>query len=391
MGGPLDGLLVIDNTWGLPGSIAGMMFADYGARVVKLERRGGVAGTPPALRAVVERNKWSISIDPANPADAELFEGLLARADVLLSSAPQAPSGAQDPDAVRDRHPHLVHCHISGYGLDGPFSGRPGYDALVAARFGLMTEQAGHRKGPVFLGHPSLDYVTAFLAAIGALSALRARRVTGRGQFVDTSMLDGALAVSAMNWWYNERDLSYLARTGDEQGFGRNRIITDLFRCGDGEYLMIHTGGDGGFKRTMDLLGLGESVRDIGGLEMSVPLDDDEYRAARHLVPEVLSSRPRDEWIPLFHAADLAALPVLRPEEIFTDDQVVHAGVVVDVDDPRAGRMRQIGPVVRYRRSPAPRPCRLRRPVRIRAGSTSCLRPTRLRPFPPLRPPCRRG
>jgi crotonobetainyl-CoA:carnitine CoA-transferase CaiB-like acyl-CoA transferase len=208
VGGPLDRLLVIDHTWGLPGSIAGMMFADYGARVVKLERPGSDAGPPPALRAVVERGKWSITLDPANPADAEVFEGLLARADVLLTSAPQAPSGPLATEVIRGRHPHLVHGHISGYGLDGPFLGRPAYDPLVAARVGLMTEQAGHREGPIFLGHPSIDYVTAFLAAIGTLSALRARRVTGQGQFVDTSMLDGALAVSAMNWWYNEKDLS---------------------------------------------------------------------------------------------------------------------------------------------------------------------------------------
>jgi crotonobetainyl-CoA:carnitine CoA-transferase CaiB-like acyl-CoA transferase len=353
MAGPLDGLLVIDTSWGLPGSLAGMMLADYGARVVKIERPGAAPDATAVLRSVVERNKWSLGMDPYG-ADAGAFEGLLARADVLLGSGPLHPTGELDGQTVGERHPHLIHCHISAYGLDGPFTGRPGYDSLVAARFGLMSEQDGHREGPIFLGHPSIDYVTAFLATIGTLAALHARYSTGRGQLVDTSLLDGALAVSAMNWWYNERDLSYLARTGDEEGFGRNRLITDLFCCGDGEYLMMHTGGDGGFKRTMDLLGLGECVRDVGGLEMSVPLDDDEYHAARHLVPAVLASRPRDEWIPLFHEKDLAALPVLRPEEVFADEQVVYAGVVVDVDDPQAGKLRQIGPVVRYQRSPAP-------------------------------------
>jgi crotonobetainyl-CoA:carnitine CoA-transferase CaiB-like acyl-CoA transferase len=216
-----------------------------------------------------------------------------------------------------------------------------------------MAEQAGHRKGPVFLGHPAIDYCTAFLAVMGVLAALHARHHTGRGQHVDTSLLDGALAASSMNWWWNERDLSYLARTGDELGFGRNRLITDLFQCADGEYVMVHTGGEGGFKRTMDVLGLGDKVRAVDGLEMSTPLDDDEFHAARHLVPEVFGTRPRDEWIRLFHAADLAALPVLHPEEVFADEQVRHAGVAVDVPDPEVGILRQIGPVVRFRRSPA--------------------------------------
>ena len=306
------------------------------------------------LRRVVERGKWSIALDARHEADSATVEALLARADVLLDSGPGAPSGVLAPIPVGERHPHLVHCRISAYGMDGPFRDRPGWDALVAARFGLMVEQPGHRDGPVFLGHPAIDYVTGFLAAIGVLAALRARHQTGRGQFVDTSLLDGALAVTSMNWWYNEHDLSYLARTGDEEGFGRNRLITDMFECGDGEFLMIHTGGEGGFKRTMDLIGLGQLIRDVPGLEMSTPLDDDEYHAARHLVPEALRSRDRDEWIKLFHAADLAALPVLRPEEVFADEQVVHARVVVDVPDPEFGTLRQVGPVVRFRACPPP-------------------------------------
>jgi crotonobetainyl-CoA:carnitine CoA-transferase CaiB-like acyl-CoA transferase len=341
--GPLAGLLVVDRTWGLPGALAGMLFADYGATVVKIERPGGGPDTGSVLRRVVDRGKWSIELDPHDGATAQTLDALRARADVFFDTVPPADA---------ERYPHLVHCTITGYGLDGELRDRPGYDSLVAARFGLMAEQGGHRKGPIFLGHPAIDYVTAFLAAMGVLAALHARHRTGVGQHVDTSLLDGALAASSMNWWWNERDLSYLARTGNEMGFGRNRLITDLFQCSDGEYVMVHTGGEGGFKRTMDVVGLGDKVRRVDGLEMSTPLDDDEYHAARHLVPEVFATKPRDEWIRLFHAADLAALPVLHPEEIFADDQVQYAEVAVDVPDPEYGTLRQVGPVVRYRASP---------------------------------------
>jgi crotonobetainyl-CoA:carnitine CoA-transferase CaiB-like acyl-CoA transferase len=343
--GPLDRLVVLDRTWGFPGAVASMLLADYGARVVKIERPGGGADAGSVLRRVLDRGKWSVELDPGDPAAAATLDALLARADVLLDTS-------EPTSADASRHPHLVRCTITGYGLDGELRHRPGYDALVAARLGLMAEQAGHRKGPIFLGHPAVGYVTAFLAVMGTLAALHARRRTGSGQHVDTSLLDGALAASSMNWWWNERDLSYLARTGDELGFGRNRLITDLFQCADGEYVMVHTGGEGGFKRTMDVLGLGDKVRAVEGLEMSTPLDDDEYHAARHLVPEVFATKPRDEWIRHFHAADLAALPVLRPEEIFVDDQVQHAGVAVEVPDPEFGTLVQIGPVVRFRASP---------------------------------------
>jgi crotonobetainyl-CoA:carnitine CoA-transferase CaiB-like acyl-CoA transferase len=201
-----------------------------------------------------------------------------------------------------------------------------------------------------------IGYCSAFVATIGTLSALHARRRTGRGQRVDATLLDGMLAVMSMNWWWNEKGLSYLARDGEETGFGRNRLITDLFICQDGEYLMMHTGGEGGFKRTMDILGLGDKVRTIDGLEMGVPLDDEEYHAARHLAPEVFKSRPRSEWLEAFYASDIAALPVLRPDEVFDDDQVRFAGVVIEQPDPDHGTIRQVGPVAHFSHSPADRP-----------------------------------
>ena len=149
-------------------------------------------------------------------------------------------------------------------------------------------------------------------------------------------------------------EVSYLARTGNDQGFGRQRLITDLFEAQDGEWLIIHTGGPGGFKRATDLLGFGDRVRPVEGeLEMSVPLDDDEYDIARNLVPEAMKSRPRDEWVRLFHERDLAAIPVLRPGQILLDDQVQFADVVIEqTDAERPDTLRMAGPVIKFAASP---------------------------------------
>ena len=291
-------------------------------------------------------------------SDVDTLRALIGRADVFLESFRPGVAAARGfgYEELHAAHPRLVYCSISGYGQDGPWRDRPGFDCLVAAKLGVMAEQGGHREGPIFLGHPSIGYGTAFLATIGILSALRARRITGAGQHVDTSLLDSVVAQSAMNWWWNAHDVSYLARSGSELGFGRNRIITDLFLCQDNEYLMIHTGGDGGFKRTMDILGVGECVRAIDGPEMAVALDDDEYHAARHLAPAAFGNRPRAEWVELFHAADLAALPVLRPTEVLLDDQVAHAGVVIELPDQQGRKLRQVGPAVIFRGSPPATP-----------------------------------
>jgi len=353
MSGPLSGLKVYEIGWGAPGAITGMLLADYGATVIKVERPGPGAHRASTTRPIWDRGKWSIELDLDDAHDVATLLALFADADVVIESlgVGRAAEKGFGYEAVHAANPSIVFCSVSAYGQDGPLRDRPGYDSLVAARLGIMAEQIGHRQGPIFLGHPSIDYCTSFLASIGILSALRARFHIGVGQFVDTSLLDGALAVSLMNWWWNEKNLSYLAREGTETGFGRNRLITDLFICSDGEYLMNHTGGDGGFKRTMDILGLGDKVRTVDGLEFSVPLDDDEYHAARHLVPEAFKTRPRDEWIRLLHEADLAALPVLRPHEVLVEPQVTFGEVVVEVPDQDGRILRQVGPTIRFEKS----------------------------------------
>jgi crotonobetainyl-CoA:carnitine CoA-transferase CaiB-like acyl-CoA transferase len=350
MAGPLEGLVVVDATWGMPGAVASMMFADYGATVVKI-CRPDAPEVAPLLERILDRGKTRLRVDPNDTGDRVQLDAVLERADVLFQSRPamSAPSLIGADADLEARYPHLVNTVITGHGEGGPFADVPGYDVLVAARMGLLAEQRGHRDAPIFMGHASINYVTGFLATVGALAALRARRLSGRGQTVDTSMLDGALAVSTMNWWWNEHGISHLARSGKDKGFGHNRLITDLFRCADGEYLMMHTGGrDGTFGRTMEVLGLGHHIKPVEGLEMATPLDDAEYHAARHLVPEVFLTRNRDEWLKELQSRDIAALPVLHPQEVFDDDQVRFAGVEVALPDPEYGTLRQVGPVVRF-------------------------------------------
>lgn len=355
MAGPLDGLVVIDASWGMPAAISTMMLADYGARVVKLERPGTADGS--ALRKSTDRGKWSVEADLRTDAGRAVAEQLLSGADVFVESfgAGRADALGLGYDRLHAMFPELVYCSVTGYGNDGPLAARPGYEALLNARLGQMAEQRGHRDGPIFMGHPTVSYGTAFITAIGILAALRARKHNGTGQKVDTSLLDGMLAISSMNWWWNEKDISYLARSGTQTGFGNKRLITDPFQCADGKWLIPHTGGPGSYKRMMDLLGFGDRTQTIDGPEMAVPLDDVELDIARNKVPEAFRSRPRDEWLELFHAADIAALPVLHPEETFDDDQVQFAQVAVNVPDDEHGTLRQIGPVIRFEKSkPAP-------------------------------------
>src|SRR5690606_38345038 len=297
-----------------------------------------------------DRGKWSIVLDPENPSDADTLRQLLRRADVFIESYGVARSKelGLDYEDLRVLNPRLLHLSTTAYGRSGPWQDRPGYEALVAARMGFMAEQPGHRKGPIFLGHPSIGYTTGFLGAIGILAGLRARRVTGRGQRVDVSILDGVLGQAPMNWWFTSKDESYLD-TEEKGHFGHRRVLIDLFECGDGEYLMIHTGGNGAFKAAMEVLGVGEHFQTVTGkVEMAVPLNEEEFRIARQEVPQIWKTRPRDEWLELLRARDVAVVPVLRPGEILEHEQVRHAGLVMDMPDDEHGTLRQVAPVIKF-------------------------------------------
>lgn len=357
MAGPLDGLVVLDISRVIPGSIAGMLLADHGAEVIKIEPPGGAFFAGDLTRKSLERGKFSVTLDIGEEEGRRKVRELAARADILLHSFSDAKALGMDREGLAHDNPGLIVCALSAYG-DTPLSGRPYGESLAAARLGLMsTLTTPLRDGPVYLGHPALHYGQAFVAVIGALAALRTRRLTGVGQSVDASLLDGAAALSVMHWW-QEGGQSFMA-TADRSSpmrFGRTRIVSSMYQASDGQYLYLNTSGGRGFKQLMDIVGFGDRVKAIAGPEFAVPLDDDEYQAARFELDDAFKKRPRDEWIGLLHAADIAALPVLAPAEVLLDEQVTATGHVIELADPDYGTIKQGAPAFRFRLSPASTP-----------------------------------
>src|SRR5690625_4488018 len=365
MTGPLQGLTVVDAGWGMPTSIASMLLADYGANVIAVGRPGADDDLGLDL-SVLQRGKHRIQADPRTIEGRNVIRGLVESADIFIEAfGPGVASDwGLDGNTLRASNPRLITASVTGYGKDGPWKNTPGYSQLLAAKFGMTAEQRAHREdGPIFLGHPTVDYGTAFMTLIGVLAAVRARLHTGAGQDVDTSLLDGMLAISSMNWWWNERDISYLARSGSEKGFGRKRLITDPFECADGRYIIPHTGGPGTYKKLMDILGFGDQVQAVEGPEIAVPLNDTEYDIARRRLPEAFRRKTADEWLELFHAADIAALPVLRLNETFDDEQVRFADLATELSASDGTKITAIGPVIRYEQTPAEKPKTIASPV----------------------------
>lgn len=369
MAGPLENLVVVEMSRVMAGAIAGVLLADHGAEVIKVEPHGGGWLAAEPSRKGWDRGKKSVDLDHDRPEDRAELKRLIGRADVVITSF--APDEAErlgfDEESLRRDNPGLIVCALTAYGADTPMADRPYGESLAAARLGAMIEKGNpHRPdAPFYLGHPALQYGQAFLATIDILAALRARAETGAGQGVEASLLDSFLAQSPMNWWWHEKGLSYIARPDKPSTkgtpFGYTRLITGLFQCGDGEYLQVHSGGPGAFKTLTNLLGFGNRIQTIQGAEMAVPLNEDEHKAVRADIYDAFRQKSRAEWLELFYAHDIATLPVLGPAEALLDDQVEAMGQRIVIPDDEHGEIHQAGPAIRFRNaetmapSPAPR------------------------------------
>ena len=205
--GALDGLKVIDLSRVLGGPYCGQMLADHGAEVIKVEPpQGDETRTwgPPfdsegisAYFAGINRNKRGIALDLSKPAGRDVLLRLLADSDVLVENF---KTGTMEKwglgyETLSQKFPRLVHARISGFGADGPLGGFPGYDAMVQASAGLVSVNGAPDSGPVRIGVPVVDLSTGMNATIGILMALYERNRSGKGQFVDATLYDSAIAL----------------------------------------------------------------------------------------------------------------------------------------------------------------------------------------------------
>jgi crotonobetainyl-CoA:carnitine CoA-transferase CaiB-like acyl-CoA transferase len=195
---------------------------------------------------------------------------------------------------------------------------------------------------------------------MGILAALYVREFTGRGQHLDASMLDGALALGSMG--QGLRVGGPTKQEGAPQpamaAIAGRRLLIGMFQCGDGEYLQMHTGAAGGFWRAMQAFGLeGRISPSRSRHEIGEPLSDAEAKIIATELPILFMSKSRDAWLKDLWGADICAQPVLRPAEAFDDAQVVHNRLIAQVDGPN-GPIRQVGPPVSFSRSPAAQPQR---------------------------------
>ncbi len=384
MASVLDGTRVLDLSWGIAGPIAGMLLADHGADVIKVEPPDGdpFRGTPGY--DVWLRGRRSVVLDLKQADDRNRFLRLVDDADVVLEAFSPGTMGrlGLDVGVLLARNPRLIVCSITAYGPHAAHRDRPGYDALVAARLGILDVQRGHdggavpymhdqepflpdldipdgmepgspRSGPIFTYTPWLSMGVAFLATNGICAALYAREHTGRGQHVETSLLQAALSATASKWQRVGRP--------DAVGYGTwiydRRATKGLFQCSDGRWVQ-HWVPNPRFALTStdgETLAVRRDVASARDDPERVPPDPENIVVLAHYFPEMMEAFarfPSEEWVTVAGEAGVPLQPVRTPEEALQDTALLDEGAVIDLDNAEHGVLRQAGILYGLSRTP---------------------------------------
>ena len=360
--GPLRGLRVFDLTRVLAGPTCVQMLGDLGAEVIKIEKPGSGDDTrgfaPPTLPgsgesayfAGVNRNKFSVTLDIAQPEGQAIAQRLLAHCDILAENF-KAGSLARYGlgwEQVRKAHPGLIYCSITGFGQTGPYASRPGYDSLVQAMGGVMSLTGEPDGMPQKVGVPVADLFAGLYACIGILAALRHKERTGEGQYIDIGMLDTNVA------WLANQGMNYLATGENPPRLGNqhpNIVPYQVFATADG-HVVLSVGNDPTFRRFCE------------AFDLTHLLDDPRFatNAARvqnrALVTEtlapVLRAHPTAWWVERLESLSIGGGPINRLSDVFADPQVQARNMVVEMPHPTAagGKVKVLANPVRLSATP---------------------------------------
>lgn len=358
--GPLQGFRVLELAHVMAGPVCGLMLADLGAEVIKIERaQGGDPArkfVPPAIGGqsaafmMLNRNKKSVAIDLKQPRGRAALRALLADADALVENyRPGALARlGLDYESLAEEFPRLVYGSISGYGSEGPLAAEGGFDLIAQGYSGLMSITGeGPGRPPVKVGVPLTDIGAGMLGALGVTSALLRRNQTGRGQRVDTSLFEAGLFTT---FWQAAITLA----TGESPGpMGSAHPLVAPYRAfatADG-WITVGTSTQANWERLPSVLGLPELLDDERFADNAGRVAHREELA--ELIQQQLLTRNADAWIEELRRAGIPAGPVLGIAEALAHEQSVARAMVTRVEHPQAGPVATLGPPVKFSESPA--------------------------------------
>lgn len=345
----LRGVRIVEQGTFITGPCAAMMLADMGADVIKIESPEGdpyrayQKGLYSPHFQAYNRNKRGMSCDLKQPADREIFDQLVAEADVYIQNfrpgtADRLGAGLERLHAI---NPKLVYCSISGFGADGPYSERPSYDSVAQALSGFLSVVVDPER-PRFLGPALADAITGIYAAQGILGALLERTRTGQGRLVEVSMFE------AMAHFAVEPFAAYFALGAVPTSSDRPRLAQAyILRTADGRLLAIHLSSLEKFwQGLLAALDAAELNRDARFNARLARID--HYEALGEELDRRFRRRPLADWAARLSANDVPFAPINGIDAVVEDPQARHLGLIVPVEDAREGGRQAVRPAFQF-------------------------------------------
>ena len=366
---PLADIRVLDLSRILAGPWCGQVFADLGAEVIKVERPGKGDDTrawgPPFIKdregrdtadaayfQCANRAKKSVTIDISKAEGQALIRELAARSDVLLENFKVGDLARYGLgyEHIRAINPRIVFCSITGFGQDGPYRDRAGYDFMIQGLGGIMS-LTGERDGlpgggPQKVGVAIADLMTGMYSTVAVMAALWERRTSGVGQHIDMALLDTQVG------WLANQNLNYLISGEVPQRLGNahpNVTPYDVFHTSDGD-VIVATGNDAQYARYCRAAGLETLIDDPRFADNAARIANRD--ALKALLAPAMRKRTTAEWIRLLEPLGVPCGPINRLDQVFADPQVQHRRMRVDVPHPVAGALPLVANPIKFSRTP---------------------------------------
>jgi crotonobetainyl-CoA:carnitine CoA-transferase CaiB-like acyl-CoA transferase len=356
--GPLSGMRVIELAHIMSGPVCGIMLADMGADVVKVEKPEGddtrrflppAINGEPAAYMMMNRNKRGMVIDLKSDDGKAVLRRMAAQSDALIENFRKGTmeSLGLGYETLREDNPGLIYCEISGFGRTGPYAERPGFDLIAQGMSGLMAITGeGPGRPPVKIGAPVSDIVAGILAAMGICAAYASKLKTGEGQKVDTSLLEAGITLT---YWQS----AIAFATGHSPGpMGSAHPLNapyQAFPTADG-WMNVGAANQRNWERMLGVIGRPD-LRDDPRFSTNEGRMTNLAALVEALTP-VFERRPTSEWLEKLDGAGVPAGPVLSIAEMHADPQTLAREMVAEVDHPVAGRVRTIGAPVKFSHTP---------------------------------------
>lgn len=357
--GPLKGMRVVELAHIMAGPVCGLMLADMGADVIKVEKPTGddsrrfvppEIGGEAAAYMMMNRNKRGISLNLKDPDAVDILRKLLAKADVVVENY---RTGTMEKlglsyEALAKINPRLIYCEISGFGRTGPYAERGGFDLIAQGMSGLMSITGeGPGRPPVKVAAPISDINAGILAAMGVSAAYSNMLQTGLGQKVDTSLFEAAIV---QTYWQS----AIAFATGETpEPLGSAHPLNapyQAFRTSDG-WINVGAANQSNWLRFLDVISAPELNDDPRFSSNAARIQS--LRALVEILNGYMAQDTTENWLNRMEEAKLPAGPVNDILQMHSDPQAIDRGMIVEVDHPKAGKIETIGHPVKFSRTPA--------------------------------------